>query len=148
MNEIDWDIQEVKRLKKRQLIQFNFVVLLLFLLCVYLEETGKPFSLVLLFCFLSWIMTVYKLYELTTGKAFTKTSSRVLTFDRDRLGEKRWKRSTIIEIVVISICSILLTVFVSVTNFSDTRQELFILYPFIGAWIGSNIGEIVRISDL
>ena len=42
MVETQWDIQEVKYLKKKQLVQGNLAMLLLFVPFGYLAENGKP----------------------------------------------------------------------------------------------------------
>ena len=51
MDETQWDIQEVKHLKKEQVIQNNLVMLLLFVLLVFLLITEcTPSSLEYFFC--------------------------------------------------------------------------------------------------
>ncbi|SES73945.1 hypothetical protein SAMN05421676_101330 [Salinibacillus kushneri] len=43
MAEAEWDIQEVKRLKKIHLVQYNLVMLLLFIFfAVYAEGSFRP----------------------------------------------------------------------------------------------------------
>ena len=88
MDETQWDIQEVKHLKKKQLVQYNIVMLLLFVLFGYFSENGNTSLLFGVFCVLVWIVVAITLYTLMTGKPIgTKTSRRVQVFDRNRLGE-------------------------------------------------------------
>ncbi|MGB2871229.1 hypothetical protein [Psychrobacillus psychrotolerans] len=89
MDETQWDIQEVKHLKKKQLFQNNLVMLLLFVLFGYLAENGKPSLLIGGFCVLLWIIVVITLYVLKTGSPIgTKTSRIVQEFDRRSFGRE------------------------------------------------------------
>ncbi|WP_407270749.1 hypothetical protein [Radiobacillus sp. PE A8.2] len=150
MGETQWDIQEVKRLKKKQVIQYNLAMLLVFVLFGYFVEIGKVSMIFVMFCVLCWIIAVTSLYTLNTGKPVgTKTNKRLQEFDRDRLGEKRWKRRTMIGAVLISVVSVALTVFLFYTNFENSRMEFpRDAFPLIGVWVGYNLGELVRISNL
>lgn len=149
MVETAWDIVEVKRLKKIQLAQGNLLMLLSFVLFVYLLLNEKAIVVFAIFCGLLWIFTATIFYTLKTGKTIsTKTSRRVQEYDKYRLGKKRWKRRKIIEAVIISMCSVGFTVAFFVLDFNNVRIELINCIPFIGCWMGYNIGETVRISDL
>jgi len=147
-----WDIQKVKHLKKKQLVQYNLVMLLLFVLLGYLIENEKPYLLIGGVCVLLWTALATTLYTLMTGRLIgTKTSRIVQEFDRDRLGEKRWKRRRIIEAVVISVASVLFTGLVFMFAKDSNSVGLDFLsgaLPFLGAWIGYNVGEITRINKL
>ncbi|GGM18359.1 hypothetical protein GCM10011351_00180 [Paraliobacillus quinghaiensis] len=86
MDETQWDIKEVKRLKKKQLVQYNLLMLLIFVLFGYLVENNKEFVLNVFFAVFFWWITAIMLYTLNTGKPIgTKTSRRLQEFDRDRL---------------------------------------------------------------
>lgn len=149
MVETAWDIDEVKRLKKIQLVHGNLLMLLSFVLFVYLLMSGKAIVLSALFCVYLWFYTTTIFYTLKTGQTIgTKTSGRVQEFDKYRLGKKRWKRRKIIEAVVVSISSVGFTVALFVLDFNYIRFEFINGLAFIGAWMAYNIGEIVRISDL
>jgi hypothetical protein len=150
MDEIQWDIREVKHLKKKQLVQYNLVTLLLFVLFGYFVENGKPTLLIGGFCVLMWIITAITLYTLMTGIPIgTKTSRKVQEFDRNRLGEMRWKRRKITEAVIISVISVFITVLLFMKGFNSVRLDFPInAFPFIGAWVGYNIGEIIRMNNL
>ena len=150
MDETQWDIKEVKYLKKMQIVQYNCVMLLLFVLFVYFAENGKPNLLIGGICVIIWIITAIKLYILKTGRTIgTKTSRVVQKFDRNHLGEERWKRRIITEAVIVSIMSILITVLVFVKDFNSVSLNFpMYAFPFIGAWVGHNIGEITRIKNL
>lgn len=150
MEEIECDIQEVKRLKRRQLVQVNLVVLLAFFLSVYYVSVGLPLFVFFGFtCLLLWILFAHALYTLTTGKMIgTKTSKLIQAFERNRSGERRWKRKQATETTFIGIVSIICTVLVFNMDLSSETLEFMNLWPFIGAWIGSNIGAIIRTSNL
>lgn len=150
MDETQWDIQEVKHLKKKQLVQSNLVMLLLFVLFGYFAENGKPSLLIGGVCVLLWILVAITLYVLKTGRPIgTKTSRIVQEFDRNRLGEKRWKRRKMTEAVIISVISVFITVLVFVKDLNSVRLDFPIsAFPYIGAWIGYNVGEIVRMNKL
>ncbi|MDL4840232.1 hypothetical protein [Aquibacillus rhizosphaerae] len=98
MVQSEWDIQEVKRLKKVELLQYNLVMLLIIVLFGYFVKNGGTVSFLFgLCCVLFWIVVAMRFFTLKTGKMIgTKTSRCVQYFDRDRIGKKRWKRKTII----------------------------------------------------
>ncbi|WP_085994297.1 hypothetical protein [Oceanobacillus senegalensis] len=150
MDETKWNIQEVKRLKKKQLVQNNLVLLLIFALFGYFAENGKSSLLIGGFCVLMWIIVVITLYTLKTGRPIgTKTNRMVHKLDSIRLGEKRWKRRKIIDTVIISAISVLITVLVFVNGLNSIRLDFPMdAFPFIGAWVGYNIGEIIRMKNL
>lgn len=65
------------------------------------------------------------------------------------MGERRWKRKTVTEFVIISVVSIIFTVFIFVTDFDYARLDFPVsAFPFIGGWVGFNVGEILRMSGL
>ncbi|WP_411954877.1 hypothetical protein ACKXGF_03460 [Alkalibacillus sp. S2W] len=150
MEETDWDIEEVKHLKTKQLIQSNLVMLLLFVLIGYFAENGNIFVLYGMFCVLLWLIVAVTLYILTTGKFVgTKTNRRVQEFDRTQLGEKRWRRRKIIELVFMSLLSVIVTVLTFVEDYETAIFNFPIdAFPFMGAWLGYNIGEMIRIHNL
>ena len=150
MDEAQWDIQKVKHLKKKQLVQNNLVMLLLFVLFGYLAKNGKPSLLIGGFCVLLWIIVAITWYVLKTGSPIgTKTSRIVQEFDRNRLGQKRWKRRKMTEAIIISVISVLITILVFTQDLNSVSLEFPIsVFPFIGAWIGYNIGEIIRMINL
>lgn len=150
VSEIQWNIQEVKRLKKKQLILADLVILLLFFLSIYYVSVGWPIHVFLtLSIVLVWIVVAYSLYTLITGKVIgTKTSRLLLSFEKNRLGKKRWKRKKMIEVVFITIVSASCTVLVFATEPSIEMVSFINLWPLIGAWLGYNVGEIFRITNL
>ena len=150
MNETQWDIKEVKHLKIKQLVQYNVVWLLLFLLFGYFAMNGKTSLLFGGMCVILWIVVASSLYNLITEKPIgTKTSRMVQEFDRTQLGQKRWKRRRMIETAFIIVICVFVTVFVSINDFnSETINSPIHLFPYIGAFIGYNSGEIYRISNL
>src|SRR5690606_3426388 len=102
INGTQWNIQEVKHLKKKQLVQNNIVMLLLFVLFSYLAVIGNHSTLFGVFCLPLWIISAITFYSLKTSNAIgTKTSRYMQVFDRNRLGDKRWKRRKIIEFIII-----------------------------------------------
>lgn len=150
MNETQWDIKEVKRLKMKQLAQYNLVALLLFLLLGYFAVSGKHSLLIGGMCMFLWILVAILLYNLFAEKPIgTKISRIVQEFDRDHLGQKRWKRRRMIEAAFGIVLSVFITVFVIVTDFNPETIDFPIdFFPFIGACVGYNIGEIYRMSKL
>lgn len=151
MEEVDRDIQEMKRLKKKQLVHYNFGMLLLMVLFAYFVRNGGSANLLLgLCCALFWIFAAGMLYTLKTGKVLgPKSSRRVQAFDRDRLGEKRWKRKNTLSAVFLCVLSVGFTVMWLAMDFDSVRLEFpFDAIPFIGSWLGFNIGEGIRISKL
>lgn len=150
MEETQWDIKEMKRLKKKQLVRGNLFMLLIFVLLAYFLESGKLLFVawILIACLL--ITVVLSLYTLVTGNLIgTKTSRRVQAFDRNRWGEKRWKRKKIIEVVLFTVLGFGLAVVLFVTDFSSPNQTFAgSHFPFIGAWIGYNLGEITRMKNM
>ncbi|PIC79440.1 hypothetical protein CSV75_12685 [Sporosarcina sp. P18a] len=150
MDVSEWDIQEVKQLKKLQLVQFSIVMLGIFTLSVLYVKAEWPLSIFLtLTCILLWFFAVHALYILITEKTTgTKTNKLVQAFDKDRWGKKRWKRKKITEVVILSIASSMFTVFAITLNTSSESLQFYNLLPFIGAWIGSTLGTMARISNL
>lgn len=148
--EAQQEIKEIKKLKKMQLLWGNLFMLVIFLLLSYLLENGKIlFTTWALIIFLL-IMTVLSLYTLITGTVIgLKTTRRIQAFERKRWGEKKWKRNKIIEVVLYTGLSIVLIVLLFNTDFDFSNRSLsgFAL-PFLGAWLGYNIGEITRIASL
>ncbi|RKL66554.1 hypothetical protein CR203_14795 [Salipaludibacillus neizhouensis] len=146
MNEIAWDIREGKRLKKIQLVQSNLVTLLLFVLCAYFLKNGMEASFLFgICCAVFWLYLASMVYTLNTGRTIgTKTSRRVQDFDKDHFGEKRWKRKKIIEVVFSNVITVVFTVLLVNLDFNFERLDFQVIaIPFIGAWIGHNIGEIM-----
>ncbi|ARK20303.1 MULTISPECIES: hypothetical protein [Sporosarcina] len=150
MDESKWNIEEVKRLKKKQLVEFNIGMLVIFVLSLLYIKAAWPLSTVFaLICVLLWFFSVHALYILLTEKTTgTKTNQLVQAFDRDHWGKKRWKRKKITEVIILSVVSIMFTVFVFTVDTGSEMLQFYNLLPFIGAWIGSNLGNIVRISNL
>lgn len=137
MNEIEWDIQEVKHLKKKQLVQSNIVMLLLFVLSVYYVIAGWPISIFLgVISLLLWFFAAHALYILITGKTTgSKTNKLVQAFDRDHWGEKRWKRKKVTEAIILSSISVMWTIFVYTVDVSSETLQFFNLWPFMAACI-------------
>lgn len=150
MTEAGWDMQKVKHFKKKQLVQCNFVIVLLFMLSVYYaEKGGSVFAYFNFLCVLIWMISAYTLYVAATGKTIgTKTSKFIQNFDRDRLGERRWKKRRIIEAAVTGALAVICTVLAVVMDYNADSLEIRHLFPIIGSWLGYNIGEIVRIGSL
>nr|WP_106780224.1 hypothetical protein [Lysinibacillus timonensis] len=150
MNETQWDIKVVKRLKMKLLVQYNLVSLLLFVLFGYFATNGNPYLLMGGICVLLWISVAITLYNLIAVKPIgTKTSRMVQEFDRNHLGQKRWKRRNLIEVIFGSIICVFITFFMFVNDFNSVSLDFpIVAFPFIGAWVGYNIGEIFRISNL
>lgn len=150
MSASKWDFQEVKRLKWKQLVQHNVIMLLLFLLAVYyVKSVGTAFFLLIFFCSIIWLFFLHSLYTLKTGKVVgTKTMKAVYAYDKDLHGAKRQKRKKIVEAVIIGLVGIVCTVIMNFSYLLDATVAFSNLVPFIGAWVGMNIGEFFRISSM
>lgn len=147
MIETQWDIEEIKRLKMKLLIQYNFFSILLFVLLVFFALNAEISQLVVGIYVFMWILVAYMLYNLITEKPIaTKTSRIVQEFDRNQMGEERWKLKKWIEFIICIVICIFITNFVKVNDFNSINMDSFL--PFIGAWVGYNIGEIYRIRNL
>lgn len=150
METINWDLTEIKRLLRMRIIRTNFIMLLLFFLIWYIYSKGNPYFFVGLVSVVLWIIVAITLYSLITGKYIgTKTGKILHDFMKDRFGSKRWKRSKIIELLIIFILGVLITVLFFSIDFSYERSFSIInMIPFIGAWVGYNIGEQIRMNKL
>lgn len=150
MDEAQQELIEIIKLKKKQLLWGNLFMLVIFLLLSYLLENGK-------ISFLTWailisllIMTILSLYTLITGAILgTKTTRRIQAFDRKRWGETKWKLLKITEIVLYAGLGIVITVLTFDVDLDSSDWNLTgFTFPFIGAWVGYNLGEIIRIAGL
>ncbi|QAS52944.1 hypothetical protein [Halobacillus litoralis] len=151
MDEEKWEIQEIKRLKKKHLILYNLVMLLIVVSFGFYAENGGTAPLIFnLCCVVFWIITATSWCTLITGNAIgTKSTQRVLSFDKDHLGEKRWKRQKTLGTVLISVLTIGITVVLLVMEFDSVRLEFPLdATPIIGAWAGYTAGEIRNINRL
>ena len=144
------EIREIKKLKKKQLLWGNLLILVTFLLLSYLLGIGKILFVTWAILMLLLIMTVLSLYTLITGAIVgTKNTRRIRTFDRKRWGEKKWKRNKIFEIILFTGLGIALIILVFNTDLDSSNRNLSnFSFPFFGAWIGYNLGEITRIASL
>src|SRR5699024_4670815 len=107
MNETEWDIQEVKRLKWKQLVQYNVLMLLLF--SFYYLWAGNSFFLCWsLLCLALWVFVAHSLYTFFTGKMIgTKTMKLVQSFYKNYLVEKHWNKRKLIGFITISVVRLL-----------------------------------------
>ncbi|HSJ36824.1 MAG TPA: hypothetical protein VK945_01250 [Planococcus sp. (in: firmicutes)] len=150
MEETQWDIQEVKRWKIKQLVQYNLGALLLFMLLTYFIEYVQLYFLIGFFYILVLMLSAMALYSFKTGSFIgTKTNRRIQEFEKARLGKKRWKRRKITEAVFNLALIIFFTVFIFTTDSDNSRlHSSSFAFPFIGSWLGYNIGEIIRMRKL
>ncbi|MGD7043069.1 hypothetical protein [Jeotgalibacillus proteolyticus] len=151
MDEANWDIKEVKSLKRKQLIQFNIGMLLFIMLIALLADNGYDTFIIGILFALIWILVAINAYTLATGRTIgTKTSRRVQEFDKNHLGEKRWKRNKIIETVIFRVLGEGSAAgYLILLGFNPIPLQFPSFYfPLFGAWVGHNAGEIARISKL
>ncbi len=100
-------------------------------------------------CVVIWFFTVHSLYILITGKTTgTKTNKLVQAFDRQRSGDKRWKRLRITEVIVFGILAVVCTVLIFPIDINSEALEFRNIGVFLVAWFGANVGTIIRISTL
>jgi Ca2+/Na+ antiporter len=151
MAESNWDIQEVKDLKKKRLFHIDIMVFfMLVLLAFYIEAGGRGDVLLGLCCAFLWLWAASMFYSVKTGKAFgTTTNQLVQDFDREQKGEKQWKRKTIGEAVFLSIAALGFTILLVVLDFNSPSLSFTpIAFSIIANWVGFNIGELVRMNNL
>ncbi|MCM3609688.1 hypothetical protein M4S82_00405 [Planococcus sp. MERTA32b] len=150
MEGTQWDLREVKRLKVKQLLQYNLAMLLLFVLLNYFVEFGQLYLFIGVFYLLVLIVAAIILYNFKTGRFIgTKTSKRLQEFDKARLGKKRWKRRKILEAAFVLALTVFVTVLIFTVDFNNSGIAFSsTAYPFIGVWLGYNIGELIRTNAL
>ncbi|KMM39197.1 hypothetical protein [Guptibacillus hwajinpoensis] len=152
MEEGNWDLQEVKRLKKKLLIQNNLGMLLVFaLLWFFVEVTAVSTTIILgVLCAILWLLVANMLFTLLTGKVIgTRAMQRVQTFEIERHGKKQWKIKASIGLLIILAITIGLTVMVVVSDIGSVPLNFpNDSFAFIGAWLGMNLGQIHRIRKL
>ena len=150
MDEARQELKEITKLKKMQLLWGNLFMLVTFLLLSHLLETGKILFATWIVILFILVMVVLSLYTLITGTIIgTKTTRRIRAFDRKRWGETKWKLLNITEVVLYLGMGTGLIYLVFNTDFDLLIPNLSsFTFPFIGAWVGYNLGEIIRIAGL
>lgn len=150
MDELVWDIQEVKRLKKKGLVEYNLGMLLIFLISALYIYMGWSVSVFFgIVCLVIWFFTAHSLYILITGKTTgTKTNKLVQAFDRDRSGDKRWKRLKIVEVILFGVLGVVCTLLVFPIDIDSEPLQFMNIWAFMGAWFGANVGSVIRIISL
>ncbi|WLR47195.1 hypothetical protein LC065_16975 [Halobacillus litoralis] len=149
--ETQWNIEEVKRLKKKQLLHSNLVLLAFFaLFIIYALNEGTLNVVIGFFCVILWGIAANTLYTIITGKVLgSKTYRRVLAFDIDNMGKERWKQRKFIEFTVLIVLCLGITVVLFTIDFGSARLDFPLdVFPMLGGWIGMNIGQIARIKNL
>ncbi|MDP4552935.1 hypothetical protein Q9251_18810 [Alkalihalobacillus macyae] len=149
MAEGNWDLQEMKRLKKKLLIQSNLGMLLVFaLLWFFVEVTAVSATIIFgVVCAILWFAVANMLFTLLTGKVIgTRAMQRLQTFEIERHGKKQWKIKSSIGLLIMLLLTIGLTVVVLVSDLrSITLDFPSDSFAFIGGWIGMNVGQILRL---
>jgi len=125
------------------------MLLLLLFSFYYLWAGNSAFFFWSLLCLALWFIVAHSLYTFFTGKMIgTKTMKLVQAFDKNYLGKKRWNKRKLIEVISISVVSLFCTLLVITQGFNFSALEIYNFFPFIGAWVGFNIGEVIRIKRL
>lgn len=150
MDEAQQELIEITKLKKKQLLWGNLFMLVTFLLLSYLLENGKILLATWIVILFILVMVVLSLCTLITGTIIgTKTTRRIRAFDRKRWGETKWKLLNITEVVLYIGMGTGLIYLVFNMDFDLLNPNLSsFTFPFIGAWVGYNLGEIIRIAGL
>lgn len=145
-----WDIGEVKRLKMKQLFQYNLFGVGFFLLSFYYVKIEGSIDVFFIICCIGlWGFLVHSLYVLKTGEIIgTKTMKRVYAFDKDSRGHRSWKRKQVIEVIIIGVVSLMITIGLWMFPSNSESLQIYNLFPMIGAWGGLNIGEVIRMTNL
>ncbi|TKD72209.1 hypothetical protein [Pseudalkalibacillus hwajinpoensis] len=152
MGEGNWDLQEMKRLKKKLLIQNNLGMLVVFALLWFFVEVATVSAPIILgvLCAILWLIVVNLLFTLLTGKVIgTRAMQRVQTFEIERRGKKQWKIKASIGLLLLLVIAIGLTVMVVVSDIGSVPLDFpNDSFAFIGAWLGMNLGQIRQIRKL
>ncbi|MEC3884647.1 hypothetical protein VKA52_13020 [Halobacillus sp. HZG1] len=122
-------------------------MLSLFMLFVMLNENSGALTVVIGICCVVLLGSAANtLYSIVTGKVIgTKTHQRVMAFDTDYIGWKRWKRRKIIEFIILIILCIGISVVLFTVDFGSARLNFPMdAFPMLGGWIGMNIGKMSR----
>ncbi|QST01144.1 hypothetical protein IMZ31_06165 [Pontibacillus sp. ALD_SL1] len=148
----EWDLHKVKRMRKRLLIQSNLIfILMLGLFVTYLlNKDYSTLSLLIIFSVLFWVISGNELFKLVKGKTFgTKEAKYVYAFEKDRIGEKQWEQRTWAGFIIVTIVSVVFTVSIFLVDLHSFRiDSIGDLLPFLGVWVGTNIGQIIRMNNL
>lgn len=150
MAETKWDMQEVKRSKKIQLMQYNVLMLLLLTCALYGIKVGWSQSLFSgVFCLALWLLAVQAFYSFLTGKKIgTKANRFIERYEKAQSGQRRWKRSKLTEGFIFIIFSIGFTVIWIKMDGTAQGVEFINILPFIAGWLGFNVAEAIRIKNL
>ncbi|WP_394173176.1 hypothetical protein [Guptibacillus hwajinpoensis] len=152
MGEGNWDLQEIKLLKKKLLIQNNLGMLSVFALLWFFVEVAAVSATIIfgVLCAILWLLVANMLFTLLTGKVIgTKAMQRVQTFEIERHGKKQWKIKSSIGLLIILALTIGSTVLVVVSDIGSVPLDFpNDSFAFIGAWLGMNLGQIRRIRKL
>lgn len=151
MAEKEWDLKEIKRIKKKNLVKSNLVLVVIFASLNFLFESGVSHTVIFgMLCLLLWLATVIIAYTYKTGKVIgTKDSQLDYDFEKWRLGEKRAKKRAVIGLVIFILFSIGATIAFFMVDFEqrnmDPSSDLFMLFA---ALLGLNLAQVNRIRKL
>ncbi|WP_347860814.1 hypothetical protein U0355_08870 [Salimicrobium sp. PL1-032A] len=147
MDKNGWDFDEIRGLKLRRLVHYNILYAIFFVLFFYVAERMTFASFGALFTSLFWIYGLYLVIVLRTGKRFVPAMWKYINeFDKFHQGEKKWRRKQYVELGIIFGIAAIFTVCLVTLDFSYADRMRFPQDSagLFGAWIGLNIGELVR----
>lgn len=150
--DIEGDFKKVKQLHKKLFIQVNLVFLLVavFFVSYIVGKDYSFFVLLLLFSVMFWSIAANLMYSLKTGKTLgPKSLVYIQAYEKQSKGLEQWKQEKMTEFLVITFVSIVFTVGLFLVMGNAMRIDSATdLLPFLGGWLGANIGQIIRIYRL
>ncbi|SDC23280.1 hypothetical protein SAMN05421734_105174 [Pelagirhabdus alkalitolerans] len=150
MDEEKCNTEEFKRLKKKNLFEYNLMMLGFVVLMGFLVYVDQGALLTMVFLVVMWTILIVSFYTLKTQNPIgTKTNRTVQRCERRRVGEKKWYRKKLIVFVILLIVVVPITIMVFVRGIHTFNIDYTLgTFPFIGAWIGYNVGETTNIKSL
>lgn len=149
MTTTDYPLATIKRLKIKKLLRINGIWLLALVATRYLTMHMPPaFLLPSIGAFL-WLLVLVSLYNFCSRKPFMTKTSRILqTFDQQRSRMTRWRRHQQFQLLFGVAACLLITLLLMRRNGEFAALDATFIIPFIGAYVGYNIGELFRIMQL
>lgn len=148
MKEAEWDLEKVKRLKRRLNIELNLVYLcgLLLFILYALNYAHGSLVLAIILCLMFGSVAAISWYKLKTGKAFGNETARYLdAFEQDRLGKHKWREKRKLEAIIFTVISLIFVLCLFIINWSAFEINSYHdILPLAGAWVGVTIGQFIN----
>lgn len=151
VDDMEWDPEEFKRLKKKKLVHYNIIFAILLVIFYYLAEQTTDFAFVTIVSVCLWFNCLISLYSFFSGRKLgTKTSRLVQEFEKSYQGEKKWRRKRVISVIFETVLPAAFTIFLIFMDFSNQNQldGLVLTGSLIASLIVVNVSELFRIGLL